>query len=37
MSSFFAYVKYESKFYFKAENRQTDVKISSVKECIKIM
>ena len=37
MSSFFAYAEYKSKLYFKAENKQTDVRISFVKECIEIM
>ena len=37
MSSFFAYAEYESKLYFEIENKQTDIRISSVKECIKIM
>ena len=37
MSSFFTYIEYELKLYFKAENKQIDVRILSVKECIEIM
>ena len=37
MSSFFAYVEYKLKLYFKAENKQTNVRISFIKKCTKIM
>ena len=37
MSSFFAYAEYKLKLYFETENKQTNVRISSVKECIEII
>ena len=37
MSSFFVYAECKLKLYFKAENKQINVRIPFVKECIKAM